>query len=86
MLIQVIEKLIRHNPDSFNNLSDSEIMMGKKSLYLTKNKSLLRHSYQLSPGLFFETNLSSDGVIKVINILLKGCGYKESNIEIMTKK
>jgi hypothetical protein len=82
VLIKVAEKLIRHNPDSFNNLPDSEIMMGKKSPYLTKNKSLLRNPHQLSNGLFIETNLSSDSIIQVINRLLKGCGYKETDLKV----
>ncbi len=86
LLVFTAEKLLELKPDLMKELSDSKIMQGRKSPYLTKNQSLLRNPSQLSPGLFLETNLSSDGVIKVINILLKGCGYKESDIEIITKK
>ncbi len=85
LLIKVAEKLMSQNPGAFNNLPDSEIMMGKKSPYLTKNKSLLRNPHQLSNGLFIEANLSSDGIIQVINSLLKGRGYKETDLKIYYK-
>lgn len=85
LLITAAERLMKHRPDAFNNLPDSEIMKGKKAPYLTNDKSLLRTPYQLSSGLFIETNLNANAIVQVIKILLKGCGYKETNIKIFTK-
>lgn len=86
LLITVSEKLIKYNPDEFNNLADSEIMRGKKAYLLTKDKSLLRGPHKLSNGAFLETWLSANSIVRIIKKrLLKGCGYKETDIEIFVK-
>lgn len=86
LLITVAEKLLNDNPKDFNKLADSEIMRGRKAYLLTKDKRALRAPHQLSNGLFLETNLSSNSIVRIIkNRLLKGCGFKESDIEIFLK-
>lgn len=86
LLINTAEILINRKPSAFNKLSDSEIMKGKKSYLLSKDKSSLRAPHQLSNGLFLETNLSSNSIVRIIkNRLLKGCDYKEMDIEIFVK-
>lgn len=86
LLINSAEILINRKPSVFNRLSDSEIMKGKKGYLLSKDKSLLRTPQQLSNGLFLETNLSSNSIVRIIkNRLLKGCDYKETDIEIFVK-
>lgn len=87
LLLTVAEKLAESNPEDFHKLADSEIMKGQKQHLLTKNKSSLRAPHQLSNGLFLETNLSSYSIVRLIkNRLLKGCGYKETDIEIILKQ
>ena len=61
-------------------------MRGKKIPYLTKNKNSLRSPHQLSNGLFLEINLSANSIVRVVKRLLKGCGYKESDIKIYLKE
>jgi len=87
LLLAVAERLISKNPQDFKKLADSEIMKGKKDRYLlTKDKGLLRAPHQLSNGLFIETNLPSNSIVRIIRRrLLTGCGYKETDIEIFLK-
>ena len=86
LLLTVVERLLKHNPEAFNKLPDTEIMKGKKTYLLTRDKSLLRASHQLSNGLFLETNLSANSIVRIIKKrFLKGCGYQESDIEIFVK-
>ena len=86
LLLIVAEKLLKYNPEEFNNLADSGIMKGRKAYLLTKNKRLLRAPHQLSNGLFIETNLNSNSIVRIIkNRLLKGCGHKETDLEIFLK-
>jgi len=86
LLLTVAEKLLESNPEDFNKLADSEIMRGRKAYLLTKDKRALRAPHQLSNGLFLETNLSSNSIVRIIkNRLLTGCGYKETDIEIFLK-
>lgn len=85
VLINTAESLIKHNPRAANKLADSEIMKGKKTHYLTKNKGSLRSPHQLSNGLFLEINLGANGIVRVIKRMLKGCGYKETDIKIYLK-
>ena len=86
ILVITAEKLMKYNPDAFNNLVDSEIMRGKKTSYLTKNKNLVREQYQLSNGLFLETNLDASSIVRIIKKrFLRGCGYKNTDIEIFLK-
>lgn len=86
-MLAVAERLISKNPQDFKKLADSEIMKGKKDRYLlTKDKGLLRAPHQLSNGLFIETNLPSNSIVRIIRRrLLTGCGYKETDIEIFLK-
>jgi len=86
ILVITAEKLMKFNPDAFNDLADSEIMKAKKTSYLTKNKNLVREHYQLSNGLFLETNLDASSIVRIIKKrFLKGCGYKDTDIEIFLK-
>lgn len=85
LLIAVAEKLLRYNPEAFNKLSDSEIMKGDVRTYLSKNKNIVKNPHQLSNGLFLEIGLSANNVFSVIKRMLKGCGYKETDIEIFVK-
>ena len=87
LLVNTAEKLIKNNPDGFNKLPDSEIMRTVfGGTFLTKNKSLLRASHQLSNGSFLEINLDANTIVRVIEKkLLKGCGYKETDIKIFVK-
>jgi len=86
VLINTAENLIERNLAAFSKLADSEIMRGKKAYLLTKKKNVLRAPHKLSNGLFLETNLSSNSIVRIIkNRLLKGCGYKEKDIEIIVK-
>lgn len=83
LLITVAEKLLKHNQEAFNKLADSEIMKGDVRTYLSKNKNIVKKPYQLSNGLFIELNLSANSIVRIIKKrLLKGCGYKETDIEI----
>lgn len=87
LLVNTAEKLMKLNPDAFNKLPDSEIMKTVfGGTFLTKDKSLLRIAHQLSNGLFLEINLDASTIVRVIKRrLLKGCGYKETDIEIFLK-
>jgi len=85
LLINIAEKLIKCNPDAFNKLPDSDIMRGKKTYLLTKDKNLLRGPQKLSNGAFLETWLSADSIFSIIKRMLKGCGYKETDIKIFVK-
>jgi archaellum component FlaG (FlaF/FlaG flagellin family) len=85
VLINTAEGLIKNNPRAINKLADSEIMKGKKTPYLTKNKSSLRSPHQLSDGLFLEINLSANSIVRVVKRLLNSCGYKETDIKIYLK-
>lgn len=85
LLIAVAEKLLRYNPEGFNKLPDSEIMKGDVRTYLSKNKNIVKNPHQLSNGLFLEIGLSANNVFSVIKRMLKGCGYKETDIEIFVK-
>jgi len=88
LLVNTAEKLLKYDPNSFNNLPDSKIMKTVfGGTFLTKDKNLLRVPYQLSNGLFLEINLDANTIVRVIKKrLLKGCGYKETDIEISVKK
>jgi len=88
LLIAVAERLLSKHPEEFNKLADSQIMKGKKSKFLlTKDKRGLRAPYQLSNGLFIETNLSSNSIVRIIkNRLLPSCGYKATDIEILLRE
>jgi hypothetical protein len=85
LLINVAEKLIKRSPATFKKLADSDIMRGKKSTWLTKNKSLLNVPHKLSNGLYMEVLFSADSTVSFIKKLLKGCGYKETDIKISVK-
>jgi len=85
VLISVAETLIKNAPETFNKLADSEMMKGPTRIYLSRNKNLLRGARQLSNGLFLEVLLSANSIVRNINKMLKGCGYKETDIEISTK-
>ena len=87
LLVNSAEKLIKYNPDAFNKLPDSDIMRTVfGGTFLTKNKSLLRTSHQLSNGSFLEIDIGANSIVRVIKKrLLKGCGYKETDIEIFLK-
>jgi len=86
LLITVSEKLLKYNPEAFNKLPDTEIMRGRKTYLLSRNKSLLRAPCQLSNRVFLETNLSANSIVRVIKKrLLKGCSYKETDIKIFVK-
>jgi len=50
-----------------------------------KDKNLLRGPHKLSNGAFLETWLSANGIFSVIKRMLKGCGYKETDIKIFVK-
>jgi hypothetical protein len=85
-LVSTAEALIKRRRSAFNKLTDSEIMKGKSSFLLTKERSALRAPHQLSNGIFLETNLSANSIVRIIkNRLLKGCGYKETDIKIHLK-
>jgi predicted type IV restriction endonuclease len=86
LLIAVAEKLLKYNPEAFNKLSDSEIMKGDVRTYLSKNRNKVKNPRQLSNGLFLEIMLSANGVFSLIRKMLKGCGYKETDIKIFVKE
>jgi predicted type IV restriction endonuclease len=85
VLINVAESLIKHSPAAFNELADSEMMRGETRIYLTKSKNLIRAAQQLSNGLFIDVGLSANSIVRLSKKILKGCGYKETDIEITAK-
>jgi hypothetical protein len=85
VLINTAETLIKLAPEAFNKLPDSEIIKGATRFYLSKNKNTIRTAHQLSNGLFIERCLSANDIVRVINMMLRGSGYKETDIEIFTK-
>ena len=86
VLINVAEILIKHAPETFTKLADSEMMRGETRIYLTKSKNLIHAVHQLSNGLFIDVGLSANSIVRLSKKLLKGCGYKETDIEITAKK
>jgi predicted type IV restriction endonuclease len=85
VLINAAERLIKHAPEEFNKLADSEMMRGATRIYLTRSKNLIRAAHQLSNGLFIDVGLSASSIVRLAKKILKGCGYKETDIEIITK-
>ena len=86
LLINTAEKLIKHNSRKFKELPDSKIMKTVfGGTFLTKDKKLLREPYKLSNGIFLEINLDANSIVRVIKKLLKGYGYKETDIKIFVK-
>ena len=79
------ETLIKKNPEAFNKLADTKIMKGATRTYLSKDESLVYYPRQLSNGLFLDVNLSANKIYSLVLILLKGCGYKETDIKIFVK-
>ena len=85
VLINTAESLIKHAPDAFNKLADSEKMKGPRRIYLTKTKNLIHASHQLSNGLFIDVGLCANAIVRLAKKILKGCGYKETDLEIIAK-
>jgi len=79
------EILIKKNPSAFNQLADSDLMKGGTRIYLSKNKEVVYSPRQLNNGLFIDVNLSANTMVRVLKKMLKGCGYKESDIKIILK-
>lgn len=82
VVIYVAEELIKRNSEDFNKIADSKIVKGEIRSWLSKNRGNLIKPYQLSNGLFLDTNLNANRLYKNIVIFLNGCGYKETDIEI----
>jgi len=86
LLINTAERLMKLNPQKFKELPDSKIMRTLfGGTFLTKDKNLLREPHKLSNGLFLEINLDANSMVRVVKKLLKGCGYKETDIKIFVK-
>lgn len=79
------EILIKKNRKAFNQLADSELMKGGKRVYLSKNENAVYFPRKLNNGLFIDVNLSANTIVRVINKMLTGCGYKESDLKIILK-
>ncbi|MFX0140740.1 MAG: type I restriction enzyme HsdR N-terminal domain-containing protein [Candidatus Hodarchaeota archaeon] len=85
VLINTAEYLIAKNPSEFRKLADKDVMRGGKRLYLSKDENLIYAPRRLSNGLYVDVNLSANFIMKLIEKMLKGCGYKESDIKIHFK-
>ena len=86
LLINTAERLMKLNRHKFKELPDSKIMRTVfGGTFLTKDKNLLREPHKLSNGLFLEINLDANSMVRVVKKLLKGCGYKETDIKIFVK-
>jgi predicted type IV restriction endonuclease len=85
VLINVAETILKQNPKAFNKLPDSELMKGKRRIYLSKNKNVVYYPKQLSNGIYIDTNLSAVSIVRLADTLLEGCGYKKGDLKIFTK-
>lgn len=67
-------------PDQIYNITS---LVGKKRPYFTTDSSLLRSPHKIpDTDLFFEANLSANGVMKLINKVLQITGYESSSFTV----
>jgi predicted type IV restriction endonuclease len=86
VLIDVAESLIKHSPEAFEKLADSELMKRGKRVYLTRSENLLREARQLSNGSFIELWFSANSIVSLAEKMLKGCGFKETDLKVILRK
>lgn len=80
LLKTFLQILSETHPNEIHNLS---LLTGKKRPYFTTDSSQLRQAAQLlNSNLFFETNLSSNDVVKLINRAAQSMGYSSDSVKI----
>jgi hypothetical protein len=83
VLVKLAGEIYKRNKNSFSKVFS---ISSKKGCYFSDNPKQLRSAGSIADsGIFAETNLSADSIMKICRRLLSEFGYKETDISVITK-